>query len=81
LGLSTGLEFVGLLVIRVSRVAVGPAQPLGIVTLLLVIVRVVVCISTQAPPLAADRPSWPVLSAKLSHYLWYALMLAMPLIG
>jgi cytochrome b561 len=41
----------------------------------------IVRFSTQTPPLPADLPGWQALAAKLSHYLLYALMLAMPLIG
>ena len=56
-------------------------KPLGIAILLLVIVRIVVRLSTQQPPLPADLPVWQALAARLSHYVLYALMLAMPLIG
>ena len=56
-------------------------KPLGIAILVLVILRLIVRFSTQTPPLPADLPTWQALSAKLSHYLLYALMLAMPLIG
>jgi len=56
-------------------------KPLGIAILLLVLVRLVVRFSTRTPPLPADMPGWQALAAKLSHYLLYALMLAMPLIG
>uniref|UniRef100_UPI00261AFCA2 cytochrome b n=1 Tax=Pseudomonas sp. TaxID=306 RepID=UPI00261AFCA2 len=56
-------------------------KPLGIAILLLVIVRLVVRFSTAQPPLPSDLPSVQVLAAKLSHYVLYALMLAMPLIG
>jgi cytochrome b561 len=56
-------------------------KPLGIAILLLVIVRIVVRLSTTQPLLPADLPAWQALAAKLSHYLLYAMMLAMPLIG
>lgn len=56
-------------------------KPLGIAILALVIVRLIVRFSTQTPPLPADLPAVQALAAKLSHYLLYALMLAMPLIG
>lgn len=56
-------------------------KPLGIAILVLVIVRLIVRFSTKTPPLPADLPVWQALAAKLSHYLLYALMLAMPLIG
>ena len=56
-------------------------KPLGIAILLLVIVRIIVRVTTQTPPLPADLPAVQALAAKLSHYVLYALMLAMPLIG
>ncbi|MGH8416180.1 MAG: cytochrome b [Pseudomonas sp.] len=56
-------------------------KPLGIAILVLVIVRLIVRFTTRTPPLPADLPPVQVLAAKLSHYLLYALMLAMPLIG
>jgi cytochrome b561 len=56
-------------------------KPLGIAILVLVIVRLIVRFSTRTPPLPADLPAWQSLAAKLSHYLLYALMLVMPLIG
>lgn len=56
-------------------------KPLGIAILLLVIVRLGVRFTHRTPPLPSDLPSWQALAATLSHYLLYALMLAMPLIG
>lgn len=56
-------------------------KPLGIAILALVIVRLIVRFTTQTPPLPADLSAVQVLAAKFSHYLLYALMLAMPLIG
>lgn len=56
-------------------------KPLGIAILVLAILRLIVRITGQTPALPADLPTWQALAAKLSHYLLYALMLAMPLIG
>ena len=56
-------------------------KPLGIAILLLVIVRIIVRVTTRTPPLPADLPAVQALAAKLSHYVLYGLMLAMPLIG
>jgi cytochrome b561 len=56
-------------------------RPLGIAILLLAIVRVIVRVSSRTPALPGDLPAWQKLAATLSHYLLYALMLAMPLIG
>ena len=56
-------------------------KPLGIAILLLVLVRIAVRLRSGAPPLPADLPQPMKLAAHLSHYAFYALMLAMPLIG
>lgn len=56
-------------------------KPLGIALLALVVIRLLVRFSTRQPPLPADLPPVQVLAAKASHWLLYALMLAMPLLG
>jgi cytochrome b561 len=56
-------------------------KPLGACILLLAIVRLIVRLRRGAPPLPADLPRWQVVAAKASHWLLYALMLALPLIG
>ncbi len=56
-------------------------KPLGIAILVLVLVRIVVRLRFGAPPLPADLPEPMKLAASLSHYAFYALMVAMPLIG
>ncbi len=56
-------------------------QPLGIAILLLAIVRLVNRLRHGAPALPADLPRWQVLAAKASHWLLYALMLLLPLLG
>jgi len=56
-------------------------KPLGLAILLLVLVRIAVRLRYGAPPLPADLPEPMKLAAHLSHYAFYALMLAMPLIG
>lgn len=56
-------------------------KPLGIALLALVVIRLLVRFSTRQPPLPADLPPAQVLAAKASHWLLYALMLAMPLLG
>ncbi|HUA24320.1 MAG TPA: cytochrome b/b6 domain-containing protein [Steroidobacteraceae bacterium] len=60
---------------------VGIHKPLGIAILLLAIVRLVVRIRRPPPPLPADLPAPQKLAAHASHWLLYALMIAMPLIG
>lgn len=56
-------------------------KPLGIALLALVVIRLLVRFSTRQPPLPADLPPAQVLAAKASHWLLYALMLAMPVLG
>lgn len=56
-------------------------RPLGIAIGLLAMVRLVHRLRHRPPPLPADLPRWQVLAAQASHWLLYALMLAMPLIG
>jgi cytochrome b561 len=56
-------------------------KPLGIAILILVLIRLGVRLRRGAPPLPADLPEPLKLAAQLSHYLLYALLIAMPLIG
>jgi cytochrome b561 len=56
-------------------------RPLGIAILLLAIVRLVNRLRHRPPPLPADLPPLQVFAAKASHWLLYALMLLMPLLG
>jgi len=56
-------------------------KPLGIAILILAIVRLTVRLRHPPPPLPADLPALQKLAALASHWLLYALMLAMPLIG
>ncbi len=56
-------------------------KPLGIAILVLALVRLAVRLRSGAPPLPADLPEPMKLAARLSHYAFYALMIAMPLIG
>jgi cytochrome b561 len=56
-------------------------KPLGIAILLLAIVRLGIRLRHAPPPLPADLPPLQKLAAHASHWLLYALMIAMPLIG
>lgn len=56
-------------------------KPLGITILLLAVLRLVVRWRCGAPALPADMPEPMKLAARLSHILFYLLMIAMPLIG
>ena len=56
-------------------------RPLGIAILLLAIVRLINRVRHAPPPLPDDLPRLQAWAATASHWLLYALMLAMPLIG
>lgn len=56
-------------------------KPLGLAILLLAIVRLRVRLKHPPPPLPGDLPATQRLAARLSHWLLYVLMIAMPLIG
>ncbi|CAM0997225.1 Cytochrome b561 protein [Rhodanobacter sp. Root179] len=77
--LFVGIGMVASLSLRPTLVSLH--RPLGIAILLLAIVRLVNRLRHRPPPLPADLPRVQVLAAKASHWLLYALMFAMPLIG
>ena len=56
-------------------------KPLGIAILVLALIRLGVRLGYGAPALPVDLPEPMKLAAHLSHYAFYALMIAMPLIG
>jgi cytochrome b561 len=56
-------------------------RSIGIVILVLAAIRLVNRLLTRQPPLPSDLPTWQQLLAKGSHYLLYALMFALPLVG
>jgi cytochrome b561 len=56
-------------------------RPLGAAIFLLALIRLGVRLRDGAPPLPADMPGPMRLAAQASHYLLYALMLIMPLLG
>jgi len=56
-------------------------KPLGIAILLLAVLRLAVRLRNPPPPLPADLPAIQKLAAHASHWLLYALMIAMPLVG
>ncbi|MDB5988558.1 MAG: prokaryotic cytochrome b561 family protein [Nevskia sp.] len=56
-------------------------RPIGSAILLLVLLRIVVRLRHPPPALPSDIPAWQRHAARLSHWLLYALMIAMPLIG
>ena len=56
-------------------------KPLGIAILALAVLRLGVRLRLGAPPLPDDLPQTQALAAKLSHFVLYALLIAMPLVG
>ena len=56
-------------------------KPLGITILVLAVIRLIVRWRDGAPPLPVDMPEPMKLAARLSHAVFYVLMIAMPLIG
>ena len=56
-------------------------KPLGIAILILAVVRLIVRLRNPPPPLPPDLPALQKLAAYASHYLLYALMLVIPLVG
>ena len=56
-------------------------KPLGIAILALAALRLAVRLRLGAPPLPDDLPRIQALAAKLSHFMLYALLIAMPLVG
>jgi cytochrome b561 len=60
---------------------VGIHKPLGIAILVLAVVRLIVRLRNPPPPLPADLPAIQKFAAHASHWLLYALMLILPLVG
>jgi cytochrome b561 len=56
-------------------------KPLGIAILVLALVRLGMRLGYGAPSLPVDLPAPMKLAAYLSHYVFYVLMIGMPLIG
>jgi cytochrome b561 len=56
-------------------------KPLGLAILVLAVVRLTVRLRRRPPALPQDLSRFQVLAARMSHWLLYALMFGMPLIG
>lgn len=56
-------------------------RSLGIAILVLAVLRLLVRLRYGTPPLPADLPQPMKLAAVLSHYVLYALMFCMPILG
>lgn len=70
----------------VASVSLRPAlihlhRPLGIAILLLAVLRLRNRLRNTPPALPATLPHWQKTAARASHWLLYALMLSMPVIG
>ena len=63
-----------------DRLYIGLHKAFGISLLFWMIARVINRLFTQAPP-AVAMPNWQLLLSKLSHFVLYALLIAMPLAG
>jgi cytochrome b561 len=63
------------------KILVDIHKPLGVCILILAVLRLWVRWRRGTPPLPTDLPGWQIVAAKASHWLLYALMLALPLIG
>ena len=76
--------FVG--VVMVSSMTLRPAllslhRPLGVAILLLAVGRLANRLRHPPPPLPADLPWIQAMAAHASHWLLYAMLFAMPLVG
>ncbi|HEY4144540.1 cytochrome b [Pinirhizobacter sp.] len=56
-------------------------KPLGFTIFVLVIIRLIVRLVHKPPPMPEDMPGWMRHAATLSHWLLYALMFFLPLLG
>jgi cytochrome b561 len=56
-------------------------RPLGIAILVLALLRLGLRLKRGAPPLSNDLSSIQAIAARLSHFVLYGLLIAMPLIG
>ena len=54
---------------------------IGLTTLILVVVRIAWRLTHPAPPLPQELHAWERMLARFAHWLFYLLMLAMPLTG
>ncbi len=63
------------------RPAINTHKSIGITVLGLVLMRLLWRLTHQPPPLPDSYPRWERVTAQTAHWLFYVLMLAMPLTG
>ena len=63
-----------------SKVYIGLHKAFGVSLLFWTIARVISRVFTKAPP-AVVMPEWQVFISHLSHFVLYALLIAMPIAG
>ena len=56
-------------------------KSIGITILILSVIRVLWRLTHKAPPLPTEMPAWERAGAKLTHYAFYFLILAIPVVG
>jgi cytochrome b561 len=70
-----------MLVIGLDQNLLWLHEPMGISILVLAFVRIYVRLNGDVPPLPQDIPMVQRRAARLSHWVLYALMVTMPLVG
>lgn len=79
--LSLGIYMVDLPVGLQKIKLYGVHKEFGVLVLMLVTLRVAWRLSNIVPFLPAHLPNWQKLAARMSHFLLYVLMFAMPMTG
>lgn len=84
-GLILLMLFIGVIMVSISsqdrQALIGPHKTIGVTILILGVVRILWRLAAPPPPPPAGEPRWRRLVAEATHITFYALILAMPLIG
>ena len=64
-----------------QRAAMDVHKALGITVLALTVVRILWRLGHKPPPLPAATPAWQKLLSRIVHFLFYALLILLPLSG
>ena len=64
-----------------QRAAMDVHKALGITVLALTVVRILWRLGHKPPPLPASTPAWQKLLSRIVHFLFYALLILLPLSG